>query len=402
MKTCVSLTATGAVTAALVLFGAFATPVLARPSKAPTAPVAPPAPAPQPAAAAPRIEEQQIAPQADLSRPWAEPLWLSETPASRTRSKKAQATDALDQNPDHQNHAGMTVGGAPMASAQADAAEAMMDMGSGGVKTLWLRRGDDPATAPDAKLADEHISLQIVDADGKRWEAPLAPDPKGGLQAKVDLPRLGFYDAYLLRQSAQGGVRDVQLAKAELLKGTCCSKHDNDLYKSAEDDTLPIELVREHASDEKLMTHIKSGENAVFVVRSYGKPVAGAKVTIETQEGWRKRASTDAAGRVEFTLVRDYFPNWSDFNRRKSGTFLVVAEFEQTDAGAIDGQNYSVTRYQTSMAGRYYPSPYDYQSYAYGLGLILGAAAIGGLAVWFHRYRRARPFKEIRFDERIA
>ncbi len=403
MKASDSLTAIGALTAGLALLGAFATPVLARPSKAPTALVAQPAPAPQPAASAPMAAAEPNAPEADLSRPWPEPLWLSETSANRAGSKKSQATDAPSQVSDHQNHAGMGAGGAPMASVQADAAEAMVDMaGSGGPKTLWLRRGGDPATAPNAKLADEHIALRIVASDGKHWEAPLTQDARGGLQAKVDLPTLGFYDAYLLRQSVQGGVLDVQLAKAELLKGTCCSKRDNDLYKPAEDNSLPIEIIRAHGPDEKLMTHITSGEKAVFFVRSYGKPVAGAKVSIETQEGWGKHASTNADGRVEFTLVRDYFPDWSDFNRRKTGTFLVLAEVERPEAGAIDGQNYSVARYQTSIAGRYYPAPYDYQSYAYALSLILGVATFGGLAVWLHRHRRARPFKEIRFNEQAA
>jgi hypothetical protein len=332
-----------------------------------------------------------------IDRPWAEPLWLSDISGSRRAAKSV----APDQAAEHENHGAMS-SGAAMGAVQADAAEANVDMGAGGSKALWLRRGADPASAPDAGLADEHVALQIVSGDGKRWEAPFARDPRGGLKAKIDLPSLGFYDAYVSREAVRDGVREVQIAKAEVLKGSCCSKRDDALYKPAADDSTPIEIVRQHPPSEKLMTHINSGEKAVFIVRSHGKPVEGAKVSIETQEGWRKRAFTDADGRVEFTLVRDYLPDWSDFDRRKSGTFLVLAEVERPEAGALNGQSYSVTRYQATIAGRYYPAPSDYQSSAFALTIIFGMVAVGAFSVWFHRQRRRAPFREIVFDEKIA
>lgn len=283
------------------------------------------------------------------------------------------------------------------------AAEAMVDISShSGKKTVWLRRGDDPATAPIMKANGERATLRLLGTDGKGWDVDFADNGKGFMQAKIDLPAMGFYNAYLTRQAVRGGALEVEVAKAELLKANCCSKRDFDLYKSASDDSLPIELIREHKPDEKVMTRIQSGDRSVYFVRSFGKPVEGAVVTIQTQEGWRKRAFTDAQGRVEFTLVRDYFPDWSDFNKRKTGSFLVLAEVERPNAGALDGKPYATTRYRTSMAGRYYPATYDYQSYAWGLGVVLFAVALGALSVWIYRRNRVKPFKETRFDERTA
>lgn len=396
--------------AAVAAFGVTTAPVAARnvkPQRAASPALQQPAPTAPNAVVPPVVKTgpgELAPPTADLSRPWPEPLWLSEAPpGGRGRKGAAPADHSSHDGTASATPAGLSVGMAEMRNAEA-AAEGMVEMNShSGAKRVWLRRGDDPATASAVKPnVGERLTLQILAHDGRRWEAPLVDDGKGASNAKVDLPALGFYNAYLLRRSVQGGLLDVQVAKAELLKASCCSKRDFHLYKPVMDDSAPIEIVREHQPDEKTMTRLSSGDKAAFLVRSFGKPVAGAKVTVQTQEGWRKRAVTGADGRVEFALVRDYFPEWSDFNRRKTGTFLVLAELETGEAGILDGEPYAATRYLTSIAGRYYPAPYDYQSYAYGLTLILVVMTLSGLLVWIYRRRRVKPFKEIRFDEQIA
>jgi len=361
---------------------------------------------------------QDSAPASDLRTPSvsfgpapyvaSEPIWISEAAPWEARRIGATERDKTGSDGEHDHAA---TGAATKASQTAmsearnseAAAEAMVDMSShSGAKTLWLRQGDDPATAPMVKARGQRVSLRVLGTNGSSWDSEFADVGKGGMQAKIDLPQMGFFSAYVQRQSVRGGVRDVEVAKAELLKANCCSKRDFDLYKPAVDEASPIELIREHKADEKAMTRIQSGDKAVYLLRSYGKPVEGARVTIQTQEGWRKRAFTDAQGRVEFTIARDYFPDWNDFNRRKSGTFLVLAEFERPESGALDGASYASTRYRASMAGRYYPATYDYQSYGYGLGIVVAVFGFGGLAVWIHRQRRARPFREVVFDERLV
>lgn len=271
------------------------------------------------------------------------------------------------------------------------------------VKTLSLRVGAEPLVAKGETLANS--SVQILSNDGERSTAPLI-NTSGASRTNVEVQNYGFYAAVVTRRAVHGGFLDVQIAQAELLKGAMAhgghSDHDPKLFKATMDDKAPFELVREHGPAEKLWTTIRSGEKASFLVRSRGAPVAGAQVTFVSQEGWRKAIATDANGRAEFTLVRDYFPDWADFNRRRSGVFLVWAEKVTPEAGVYGGQDYAATRYQASLSGRYYPSPADYESYGYGVGIVVFVTAFTGLSIWLFRQRRKKSFKEIVFNEKLA
>lgn len=268
-----------------------------------------------------------------------------------------------------------------------------------GTKRLWLRQGTDPGTAK--YVGDLSAEINLIDAKGNRSKIHLAP-ANGATQAKCEFEDLGFRSAYLSHRSMQDGILRVQLSKAELLKGSCCVKDgdmDPDQRKAISDPTLPLEIIREHHDKEKLFTRITSGDEVAFVVQRLGKPLAGTKVKMLTQQGWQKTAATDENGRVAFTMIRDYFPSWSDFKRRTKETFVVVAEAEAAESGEFQGQPYSKTRYQATLSGRYSPSPYDYKSYAWGLGIAVFVFAFGGLGVYLYRRRRIKPFKEVRFSE---
>lgn len=362
---------------------------------------------------APAVAEGGLEP-----RPWPDPLWLYEAPSFERRGGGHNSAERRDRG--GQGHGGADHQPQPPLSEPASnrssgrmAPDTIDPTGMGETsfgrgaasKTLILRRGPDPLDASDVRLRGEKFSLHILDAKNERFETPFAETGKGA-GATVELKDYGFYSASVVRKSVQNGVLEVQIAQAELLKGAMAhggrSNHDPALFRPTLDDAAPFELVREHKPDERLMTQIYSGETAAFVVRRSGKPVPGARVTLATQQGWRKTIKTDVNGRAQFQLVRDYFPDWSDFNRRHAGTFLVWAEFETPDTGSFDGRSYSVIRYQASMTARYYPAPFDYKSYGYGVGLVVFVSAFAGLVVWLHRQRRARPFKEVVFDEKLA
>jgi hypothetical protein len=270
-----------------------------------------------------------------------------------------------------------------------------------GMKRLWLRQGDDPANASYVDAANISSGINLLDAKGNRSQ--VAQTPANGLaHAKCDFTELGFYNAYLSRESIQVGVKRVQLAKAEMLKGSCCMKSgdvDPAQTKAISDPGVPLEIVREHEPDEKMFTRITSGDKIKFTVNRQGKPAAGVAVTMFTQQGWQKKVISDSDGHVEFTMIRDYFPAWSDFKRRTKETFLIVADVEETAAGTHEGQPFAKVAYQATLSGRYAPSPYDYKSYAWGLGIAVFVFAFGGLGVYLYRRRRLRPFKEVRFNE---
>ena len=67
------------------------------------------------------------------------------------------------------------------------------------------------------------------------------------------------------------------------------------------------------------------------------------------------------------------------------------------EAGEVDGRPYRSTRYLASFTGNYYPSPDDYESYAYGLAFGLFALVATGLGIYLYRRRRNRPYREVRF-----
>lgn len=316
-------------------------------------------------------------------------LWLSDVAPKRTK-KTAEG--------DHASH--------EKAAKHQDNMDAVINGDEGdnlhsGTKRLWLRQGSNPGTASYVGGTDTSAEINLIDAKGNRSKASLAP-VNGVAQAKCEFEDLGFRSAYLTRQSIQDSVLRVQLAKAELLKGSCCVKDgdvDPEQKKAISDPALPLEIVREHHPKEKLFTRITSGDEVSFVVHRLGKPLPEAKVTMLTQQGWQKMAATDENGRAAFTMIRDYFPSWSDFKRRTKETFVVVAEAEAAEAGELHGRPYAKAIYQATLSGRYAPSPYDYKSYAWGLGIAVFIFAFGGLGVYLYRRRRVKPFKEVRFSE---
>jgi hypothetical protein len=312
-------------------------------------------------------------------------LWLSDV-APRSARKAPPAGQDKPAKPT-QDNMDAVIGGAEGESV------------SGGNKRLWLRQGDDLAQAAYLESAAYPAAFDLLDVHGRRRQ--VAQTPTGGLaQGRFELAEMGFYNAYAMRAAVRDGVLQVQLAKAELLRGTCCRQDIDPIHDRAiGDPLLPLEIVREHEPDEKLFTRMVSGDTIHFVVQRLGKPLAGARVTMLTQQGWRKTALSDAEGRVAFTLIRDYFPAWHDFKRRNRETFVVLAEAAANTAGTHAGSPYARVAYQATLSGRYQPSPYDYKSYAWGLGIAVFVCAFGGLGIYLYRRRRVKPFKEVRFSE---
>lgn len=315
-------------------------------------------------------------------------LWLSDVAPKRAKASAEAGHASHDRTGKHQDNVDAAVSGEEG------------DNVHSGAKHLWLRQGDDPALAGYVDAAALSPEFSLVDTKGKRSRVALMP-MAGLAHANFEFEEMGFYSAYLVQQSVRDGALRVRTAKAELLKGTCCQKDvEEEAAKAVIDATAPLELVREHGADEKLFTRIFSGDKVSFLVLSQGKPLADVPVTMITQMGWRKTAASGPDGRVTFTMIRDYFPPWLEFKKRYKEAFLMVAEHEVAQTGEHAGEKYTAVRYQTTLAGKYMPSPHDYRSYAWGLGIGLGVTVLGGLAVYLYRRRRLKPFKEVRLDEK--
>jgi hypothetical protein len=192
-------------------------------------------------------------------------------------------------------------------------------------KHLWLRLGDTPGGAGYVQSASNLTPLLITGADGETRKVPLELDPEHGLfNATFPMPKEGFYNAFTMHQWVKDGVREVKIAKAEVLKHSCREGHDHvkGLMPVKRSPEIPLEIVRERMPHEDFHTLIGFGDEASFLVLQKGEPVRGAEVTIATNRGWKNQAVTDGEGRVSFMMIRDYYPPWHEFEKRHAQPYL--------------------------------------------------------------------------------
>jgi hypothetical protein len=271
------------------------------------------------------------------------------------------------------------------------------------VKRLWLRAGADPQKSGFARDdADAPAETLLVKPQGALTGEPLPPPEDGRKNLSFEMPVQGFYRVYVTTRKLQGETLSVAVAKAEIGNFS----HGGDEEERAQAlvaprvlESAPIEIVREKARDEPTFFQLKSGDEQAFVVLQKGLPLQSARVRFISHEGWTKEATTDEQGRVSFRVIRDYFPPWDDFKKRFKATYLVIAEANAAETGRYKDQPYGNVRYQATLAGAYYPSPNDYRSYAWALGVGLAITLFCGAAVYLYRWRRVKPFQEIRLDD---
>ncbi len=306
-------------------------------------------------------------------------LWLSDTPPMRGEGGRGGMRAS--------GMAGMEMGGGH---------------GAPVTKRVWLRSGNDPLKSgfahDDAEAAVESV---LVTPRSKPEGEPL-PAADGHKGLSFEMPAQGFYRLYLTSRKLQGDTLAVAVAKMEVGNFT----HDGDedevaaaLQAPRALDSAPLEIVRERKQDEKKFFQLKSGDEQAFFVLQKGLPLQGARVRFVSHQGWVKEGVSDEMGRVSFQLVRDYYPPWDEFQKRFKATYLVIAETGSVESGSFNGQPYSGVRYQSTLSGNYYPSPDDYQSYAWGLGIGMGMLMFCGVAVYLYRRRRVKPYREEHFDE---
>jgi hypothetical protein len=272
------------------------------------------------------------------------------------------------------------------------------------VKKLWLRAGADPQKSGFAREDTEAVvETLLVTPQGKPEGEPLPPAEDGKRNLSFEMPVQGYYRLYLITRKLQGDSLSVSVAKSEITNfshGATEEERSVALAAPRILESAPIEIVREKNPEEKLFFQLKSGDEQAFVVLQKGLPVQGARVRFVSHNGWTKEAVSDEQGRVSFQVVRDYFPSWDEFQKRFKATWLVIAEASAAENGSFKDQPYGNVRYQATLSGAYYPSPDDYRSYAWGLGIGFAFLLFCGTAIYLYRRRRVKPFAEVRFDEK--
>ncbi|MDF1615064.1 hypothetical protein [Desulfurivibrio dismutans] len=248
----------------------------------------------------------------------------------------------------------------------------------------YVRRPDGAVIEPELILgASPRVSFSTPPGDG---------------------PTHGAHNVYVVERGVEDEVLQVRVAKWITMHHSCRwghnGKFDPELTNPQSLDTIPFEIVVDDLWNRNFHAAVTSGDNLRITVLSYGEPVAGAEVTLTSEQGWRKTVTSDEQGVAHIQLVRDYYPSlWQDFRRSHRGPFEVSARWQADKSGQFRGQAYSMVSYRATHPWVYSPPVREYSSYGYGLLLAAAMMVVGGAGVYLHRERRRRPYRGIVFDE---
>lgn len=280
-------------------------------------------------------------------------------------------------------------------------------------KMLWLRSGTHLKYAD--YLSNKTGRFYLIDQKLKSSQPSLSLVDPEHTAIKFEMPDEGFYNAYYLEQAVLDGVRYVNVAKREVLKHDCGLGHKFDVeqHRPQSAKQIPLEILRLRFDDETYHTRFNSGKNVLFKVLYNGKPLAGAAVIINTEEGWSRKSKSDSEGIVSFQVIQDRFQENEEKKEHKKGQaeggqhgrtrhseqFLVTVQHTEVIEGEYNSQPYQQTLYTSTFPGQFSASQSVYKSYAYGL--IFGSAGFLflGVCTYLYRRRRIKPFKEVSLDE---
>lgn len=337
---------------------------------------------------------------------WIEPLYLYAAPSKGGRygAPKKKAKPAVSEH----NHA-------------AHDHEAMKKKKPSG-RPVYGSKGKglkkyEPAMRPTPKrsyiLSSKDISEDaetfLMKADGSMGEAKIVRDKK---QARIEIetgmgdgPAHGANNVYVVDRQIKDGTLYIRTAKWINIHHSCGWGHD---YRYDEQrnrpkslDDIPLEITFDKLWSGNLHADVLSGDRLGIEALHYGKPAAGAKISVTTEQQWTKQMRTDDAGKTSFRLIEDYFADdWSKFKRRNKGAFTVVARYDKDESGEYKGQKYDKVSMVTSFHWKYNPAMKGYMSYSAGLYAGIFTIGIGGLGIFYHRQRKKKPLKETHLDEK--
>ncbi|MDA3946760.1 MAG: 4Fe-4S binding protein [Helicobacteraceae bacterium] len=270
----------------------------------------------------------------------------------------------------------------------------MMSHGTGDKKTIpsqkmWLVYGDE---VNNQKLVPPmKIETFYFDTKQKLKEIKLEQS-RGTSSYSFEVPSNGYYNIFAKNEIHQNGKVIHKVAKLEYLNGRHGIEdvYTQEVKKPLHTDKTKIDLTRiKSEKEDSFFYRHAMGDELAFEALFDNKPLANAKLTLTTQSGWSKRITTDAEGIAKFHIIRDYFPEWGEFDKRHKEEML-ISLIHMPSAN----EQYILT-YPLS----FYPNVSDYESYGYALLLMTLTLLISGFIVYRFRRNRTRPFSELKYEE---
>lgn len=183
-------------------------------------------------------------------------------------------------------------------------------------------------------------------------------------------PKIGNYHWVVLREVSPAGIR---VASTVWYFSNPGASPENLLAKPKHElEIVPQPLPREHGQ-------YRESEKWRFLVRLYGKPMAGQRLTLETEFGSRSHFVTDAEGFATVLFPRDFPTEPPGGHGRPSAAFVLSTEH-------AEGEH----RYQTAFNLRYGPDADRGRSLAWGAAFGL-AGMLAATPLLRRRQRREVP-----------
>jgi len=249
-------------------------------------------------------------------------------------------------------------------------------------RKLYLVTGDLQKPECVANVDGEFIGR---DVDNKPLKLEIKKEGKC-TSVKFFMPKSGYYTLYYLQEKKS--TTNVTKYEFKRFDHSSDEEYNKEKMSAKSIEEVPFDILRLRADDETFYSRPQSGERLRFLVLKDAKPLAKATLTLTTEFGWQKVLYTDKDGIAEVQLIKDYLPEWDNFNKRFREKFLVTATFSQSD-----------DKYKASYTGEFMPSRSEYQSYAYGLIITLVLLVVLSVGVYLYRMRVQKPFKEVTFDD---
>ncbi len=249
-------------------------------------------------------------------------------------------------------------------------------------------------------IKDISANLYLLDYDLKVTQVKQSKK-RGCKTISFKMPENGYYNLFYTNKIVNNDILYNTLAKYEFRR----FNHSNDaIYDEQKMSAHSIrevsfDILRLREKGETFYHRLYSGQKIRFKVLLDGKKASNIDVTMQTKTAWEKTSKTNKEGIVTFTLVKDYFPKWNEFDKRHKNEFLISANYAKTINGRYENKKYSKIKYTISYPSMYYPESSGYQSYAYGLFATIFTMLISGFVIYWYRKRREKPFQEVKFHE---
>lgn len=236
----------------------------------------------------------------------------------------------------------------------------------------------------------KNISFYVFDKNQTEKDI-IEEKSRGKTLYKFEVPGNGYYNLFAIEKTKLNDNNYYKVAKLEFLVGKHGTEdvYSEDIKKELNQNVSRIDLIRiKDANEDSFFYRISMGDTLRFKAIFDNKPLKNALLKIKLQSGWVKSFKTDENGIAKITLIRDYFPNWEEYNKRFKQEFLLTLEHD------IGNDKFILT-----YPAYYYPNKSDYESYAFALTILILTMILAGFIIYRFRKNRTNPFKEPRYVE---